>query len=649
MKQNMHSEAIGSFDSAIKADKSSFTPYFNKALSFIQVHDYNSALQCMDTASLQFPDPPLELQKIRTYSIFKSGKVSSAISNADAKEPPTPQKFQLRSYSPIQLQQNERPKFEPRRMTMPVNYTKEIKGSLFPKKDYLNFTQVEEIDTRNIKTAFSVPITKAHDIIPNSMSPIRSSKKKQSAMANYTWKKYQPDEFFKPKQSLPLPISQMEIKETKTKDPIHSKKIRERLNVIEDKLIEYVAKKMHKGYHKPDNMNSSQLTEKEVLHLIKLFENLEQNVDELDKILECTDFFSTFSEEIRKKIYAFSAINYFEKGNRIFTQGNLAEKYYLLIKGKIHSVVDAEKAEPNSTADFLRYSRTISTDRKLVVIEEYGANCIAVENSYLLAISTREYQILSAELLKKEIEERVCFMINLPLFKGLDSVLLIPLAWHIKKEKYYEGQTILKKNDVPKGLVIIYTGYCGIYTTGYIKRSRIGSEYANIKIRKPKPPSFYTGNLASKPLKPAIPTKITEISETPSQNSEESNANNPFYKTYEKIEHGLLQYGDYFGGRVILDQKHSDLSSKFSIIAESKIVEILIFTKASLQFLQEKVTTHLKVVLQKSQDSDCPQDIDSQEMDQNFNKWQKYKNNIIDNIQRNHFVTSKRIQFPYLR
>ena len=638
MKQQMHSEAIHSFDSAIKANKSSFIPYYNKALDFILVHDFTSALQCMDMASLQFPDPPAELQKLRTYAIFKSGKVSSAISNREDAESPVSTFKYTRALSPAVQRVAERPKLDPRRMTMPLESSREVRHLYEPKKLLDNFKEIQEIDTRSIKTALSPPENKQKQGASQSMSPLRgSTRTKAKPKKPYDWKKYQLQEFFQPSKIMELPIASMEANIGKSRDTILENRIQDKLRTMEDKLWQYISKSIIKNYAKPEYTHATEFTEKEIGYLLEIFQDSAERFEEIDRILKESVFFSQHSVGDRRKIYEISEIRKVEKEERIFTQGNSANYFYSLLKGRVESVVDVEKAEVNSTTDFLKYSRTITGGGRIMLHEEYQANCTATETCYLLKIPTKEYQVILSELLKKKIEERVCFMTNLPLFKGLDPLMLIPMAWHVKEEKYYEGQIVIKKNEIPKGLVIIYKGYCGIYTTGHTVRNRLGSEYANIKIRKPKPPSFYTGNLTIKMHKD---TKASGKSRKKAALS---------YKTTEKMEHGLMQFGDYFGGRVLLDQKSSENESKFTIIAESKLVEVLVVTKSTLQYLQEKIATHLKMVLQKNTDLDCPPELDSSQMDVDLLNWQKYKTNVIENIQRNSYVTKKKIEFPYLR
>lgn len=660
MKLSLHSEAITSFDNAIKANKLNFIPYYNKALTFIGIHDYFSALQCMDSALPHFPTPPPELMKIRTYSIFKSGKVSSAISNGEGKESPVSLRLGQTTVSPPQDIVCERPVVSPRRYTVQLDKNKDLKGLLTEKHGlpfYTQFKEIKDVDTREIKTAFTMPKKIHSDNFSHSMSPVKSKKTSKF----YDWKKFLPQDFFKPKHSLPFKISDLETKEKSVKDPQILKKIREKLSQMEEKLIEYSVRRIQKSFTEPFCVNKSQLTETEVLNTLKLFDPEIKNPQEIDSFFKLLDFFAEFPEIYRYKIYMMSTIVKFEKNDTIFTQGEYAENIYLLLRGKVLSIVDSEKADTNSTSEYMKYSRMMSGDNRKVIKIDYMANCTAEEKTYTIMIPTKSFQLLLAELLRNDIEDRVCFMINLPLFKGMDPISLIPLAWNVESAIYTEGEVLVKKHDQPRGLVLIFSGYCGIYTTGVRNRPRAGSEYANIKKRTPKPPSMYTGNIQNSmtsPLKTkknrANTYKQNSLKESSNESESDTNIKIPNFdsfmlKDYEKIEHGLLRYGDYFGGRVLMDQKNPDLASKFTIIAESKSVEVLIITKQSMQLLQEKLAAHLKIVLQKAHDIDCPPEVNSHELDAMLNTWQKYKNNMIDTIQRKKFVESKKIEFPYLR
>lgn len=639
MKMGMLNEASTSYDSAIKANKTSFIPYYNKALSFISVQDYSSALQCMNSANLTLIDPPPELQKIRTFAIFKSGKVSSAISSNDGKESPVSPKLDQRTFSPTEELITDRPKDCKRRMSLPCEHLGERK--LCPEKTLITqpwkIKEIKDFDTRETRTNLSVTFstTQANDLSPP-MSPVRGSYVPKKNSSVYDWRKFMPQEFFKPKNQFPVKVLELDKSDKNVKDQVVAKKIREKLNGMEDKIIEFIVKKIQRFFTTPGDIGRSQMTKGEIGRVMELFVKEERNNKKIDDFFKDFEFFDGLNEEFRLRLMETAKVRRIEKGSMLFGQGEVGDLVYVLLKGKLAISLDSEKQETASVTDYLKFSRYLSMQKRLTISLEYLSNCSAEEESYLLAFPTSDYQIILSDMLKSEIEDKVCFLISLPLFKGVDPFLLIPLAWHSEKEIFKEGDIIIKKNSLPKGLVIIYSGYCGIYTTGVSHHKAKASEYANIKKRSPRPPTFYTGN------------PVNSFLNRPFHTKSKSNAPDS-KKPYEKIDHGLLRYGDYFGGRVVLEHNLEELGSKFSIVAESKEVELIIVTKATMQLLQEKLVAHLKVVLQKTHDVDYPEDVNSEELDSMFNNWQKYKKNFIDVIQRRKFVEAKKIEFPYLR
>ena len=79
LRIKMITEAVLTFQEAEKINKMSFLSYYNKALAHIIAKQYSSAFNCMTEALKVFVNPPEEFYKIRTFAIFKGGKVSSAL------------------------------------------------------------------------------------------------------------------------------------------------------------------------------------------------------------------------------------------------------------------------------------------------------------------------------------------------------------------------------------------------------------------------------------------------------------------------------------------------------------------------------------------------------------------------------------------
>lgn len=71
----------------------------------------------------------------------------------------------------------------------------------------------------------------------------------------------------------------------------------------------------------------------------------------------------------------------------------------------------------------------------------------------------REVSIqLFKPLIQNEIDERLKFLSSLPIFEGIPSHYLVPIASNIKPTSFTYGEYILKEEEVPQGLYIVHKG-----------------------------------------------------------------------------------------------------------------------------------------------------------------------------------------------
>ena len=117
----------------------------------------------------------------------------------------------------------------------------------------------------------------------------------------------------------------------------------------------------------------------------------------------------------------------------------------------------------------------------------------------------------------------------------------------------------------------------------------------------------------------------------------------------------ILHPKEFFGGKTLLDGEifsgvmTKATPSKFSFIAKSSEVDLMLITKEQLQFLDQITEKTVKNLLSKSFHIDSPEDIDSGEMDELFKKWQKYKKDMIEDIRRKKYLERNKMDFPYIR
>ena len=124
------------------------------------------------------------------------------------------------------------------------------------------------------------------------------------------------------------------------------------------------------------------------------------------------------------------------------------------------------------------------------------------------------------------------------------------------------------------------------------------------------------------------------------------NLNKDCYLVKDEITYTHLHPKDHFGGRVLINnEKTADLLSKFTIIAKSAKVEVLIITKGQLSLLSEPVMRNLRNFLEKNPDVDCPKNVSSDEIKKMFIDWQNFKNEIIENIRIEKYSERKKNNF----
>lgn len=99
LKLGLITEAILTYDQAIKINDKSFIPYFNKALAHIYLQQYSEAVKCMNVAGHSISNQneiPQELFKLRALALYRSGKIASALDDMKRKN----------SYSKLKVSNN---------------------------------------------------------------------------------------------------------------------------------------------------------------------------------------------------------------------------------------------------------------------------------------------------------------------------------------------------------------------------------------------------------------------------------------------------------------------------------------------------------------------------------------------------------------
>ena len=696
LKLKLPREAIESFDNAIQANSSSFLPYYNKALVQLSEKMYSDALICMTSAINNIKNPPDEIFKIRTYAIFKGGIVSEVIEEVNLKS----QRFSLnkdkdkctvrnistKSYSP-NVSSNKKRFANVKRLELCKIFTNPEKITLVVEDDS-DFSKIRRRNlTPNIfkSTPESSPSieTKKRStkkfIVPK-LHKTPSSELNASKVSNTAYKlhKFRTNIAEIPPQDkgfFQKDISELNIKENILNDNKIIKRqqlcISELKQWIEDKLVGEVDKTISSN---PAPLATTKITEQQLRYLISEYSKPQQDRDyaEIDNLLGTIPFFQQNSASLKKQLYEMCSICSFDAGESIFRQGDIGDRLYIIIKGSV-TVLKSDLAfgsyeiVVNSLYDGKHFGDiALINDLKSNPLTRRTASCAASEHSYFLCIPKTSYQDLILSNLMHSIESKTKFFCALPLFKDINPSLLAPLACNIEQKSYFLNDVILSRGETPRGLYIVLSGTIVLYTQGLTVRERFGSEYANVKIRKPKPQEFVGANFSGVRIKTRrIKSCLNEYlpAEASACNTETTGglvgkkcskemgtADKDSYLVKDEIPYATLQSKDYFGGRVLFaGEKAEGMQSKFMVIAKSAKVKVYVITRNVLGLLAPEVAFQMKTVVGKSHEVDCPDDIDTDELDSMFGHWQDFKKECVEQARKNKFMERNKLQFPYMR
>ena len=531
MKIKQIPEAISCFDNAIKINKNSFMPFYNKALTYLHAKEYSLALECMNDTLKVFPELPDELLKIRTYSIFKGGKITSLITDNEDKQLYTNRENNTNISRATSSKTPTPSTITPRRNFK--NVKKNEIFNIFPSPDKIINIKEDRIKIK--KTILSPVIIRSKKTLPmNSFSP--DTKKRNPKVLSIIPKfdkkpSYELNEFFKEscKKYLLNKEKLTDLKEGNQKG-FFQKDLNVKENILNDhqalikikeeieKLKETVEEALQRDINKTIECNpiiydTHYTTEDQLRYLIDEFDKSSdtRNYKKIDKYFSVFDFFQKYDKNLRIQIYKISKICDYYKDQIIFRQGDKGDQLYIIIKGSITIVKKSDEFRGyslvvNSLYDGKHFGDlALMNGLKSSPFTERTATCIASEHSYLLSVPKQEYQGLLLELHLKSIETKTQFLVQVPLFHGISPTYLIPLACNIEKKSFFLNDVIIKKGEVPSGLHVVVSGNIVLYTQGYIAREIHGSEYANIKIRKPEPDLFvganFSGVRVKKPFK----------------------------------------------------------------------------------------------------------------------------------------------------
>ncbi|CAG9310329.1 unnamed protein product [Blepharisma stoltei] len=736
LKLGLITEAISTFDYAIKINENSFIPYFNKALAHIYLQQYSEAVKCMNNAYIILNDKaPEELFRIRALALYRSGKIAAALDDIQRNHTPLkPKNSQIASTSIEIEERTSNEKINKSVRTEHVEKERRVNRSfdqIYEKPVIWKIPHtIKDFDTRRLNT---------RSVTPSMKSPMRNreiktvtrpqtrqkpkffferrTEKRKSTIQNVSPRVsikqseiHSPANFDKWFSPIKVPESQAELLKEDASGCFHNdlsfsqikenilrnheihNKIQEKFSLLQIKLEEDAKKQVAKLNDDFLPLLTSGLSEQNIQSIKKeyLKEKSKRNFEEIDQIIRNLKFFARFSKEVRISLLKISELHHYHSGMVIFKQGDQGDMMYVIVRGSVSIEKTTEEfgnqnIVVNSLYDGSQFGELalINSIRSEGQVNERLATVITSEPSELISIPKLEYNRILLNQLKSNMEAKIMFLSKLPLFKGVDPIFLIPLASNIEPVTYDFNEVILEKGEQPKGLYIIMKGNAAVITEGYSVKDRTGSEFANVKIRKPSPKPFYMGNI--NPPEKEIKNKDPQVD--PIERLINKEINDADDKTWVKINKfvseadkeligkekylykdrilfAALQTNDFFGGRSLIEgevlhntttdysieaKKVSIEPSKFSVVAQSSSCEVFIITKNQAGYLNEKVADQMKTIIQKSYEVDCPPEIDPEVMDKLFTKWQQFRVDLVENIRRNNYVDRRRAGFPFVR
>jgi len=397
-----------------------------------------------------------------------------------------------------------------------------------------------------------------------------------------------------------------------------------------------------------------------------------RNYTQLIQLLGKLRFFTKFQGEIRVKMLHVCNLHTAQQGELLFSQGQEGDFMYVILHGSVNVMkLDREfGGDPliiNTLYDGESFGELgLFSQEHEGKLEGRSASCYAAEMTDLVRIHKEDYHVIMKEEVEKQLEQTIAFLAQLPFFKGFPSANLIPLASNLRMSLYRFNDTIISTGDYPSGLHIILTGSCGLYSEGFSLRPKRLRGYASARIRTPAPKPFRIGNTDFHSPKakdwdpedeqmpgPAITLedirkseKLRKALETFFKDQNLEDLLQAYYITRERIFKRHLYPKDWFGGRSLLDgAAHEHVSfqkagspSKFSIIAESSQVEIIIITRSQLPMLGERLMGHIRLYLGKEEDCDCPSQVTQNAIEAEFRQWSGYKARVVDFSRRSQFL-----------
>ena len=439
-------------------------------------------------------------------------------------------------------------------------------------------------------------------------------------------------------------------------------KMRAKMTKLRTKVYKDIKHLIKKDIPKVGKLESKYLTQEELKELKIEFQKVpaERVYDRIDLILSKLLFFQRYSKEVKNQIYELGEIKCYLPGEIIFSQGDVGDSMYVVLKGAITIEKEGiefggKKIVINSLYDGRQFGELalLNALNSKTMHNERTASCIAFEKSYLFCMPKLNLSEIILLSNKKELDEKLDFIENLSFFKGINRNMLMALASNIEITIYKLNEVLISKGDVPQGLFIVKKGHVELFTEGYTVKNKFNDEFSPVRTQKPRPSPMYFARNPPERLKKRSrnENRIAESNSARISSRDREKLGNGGHLIKDRISFASLKEFDFFGGRTIKQGFTHDGNkiqpTKFTIIAQSSTVEVIIITRYHLQFLTQEMSLQFFTILEKSYEVDCPDDIDADHMDKLFHSWQDYKCQLLSGIRKDNFISRHKLNFPF--
>ena len=366
-------------------------------------------------------------------------------------------------------------------------------------------------------------------------------------------------------------------------------------------------------------------------------------------------FFAKFQREVRVDILRSCTHTLVPANTYVFKQHEAEAGMHIILSGSVEISKKAEEYGSDPLALRTFYDGETFGEVNLLATDEQKrpVSVRTLELTDLFTLERADYHRLMMSQMHTDIEAKLRFFAGLALFSGVQRLALVPLVSNVDVTAYRFGQTIIATGTVPKSMFLIYTGLCQVYAEGCSLRQRTEGRFA--KASRRYKPQFRTGNTQySAVFKPSVSPNTEEINPkslcTRFQASNLAKLLKDHYIVKEMTRLETLQPGDFFCSRTLTGAEGERVEpAKFTIVAESAEVQVYELTKVQMEFLGENVEVRsrqrlFKAAAQRAGDVDCPPLVTRAEIDGDFEKWGRYKRDLVENVRRARFMERNKDQ-----